>query len=258
MLRLIDTHCHLADAAFEADVDEVVSRLAAAGVGHAVVIGESPEAFDRARPIVQRHRHLSLTAGLHPHEAKRWSPDLAEWLSGALADPLVVAAGEMGLDYHYYHSSQDQQRAAFEAQLDLARAAGKPVVIHAREADDDVAAILRNHPGVTAVLHSFSSGPALLRAAVELGHFISLSGMITFRSWGLDPDLRTVPPERLLVETDAPYLAPAPNRGKRNEPSLVVLTATRLAAVMGVSFDRIVEWTTNNAVRVFGNRLKTD
>ncbi len=258
MPLLVDTHCHLADAAFEADVNEVVSRLGPAGVGHAIVIGETPETFERARPIVARHACLSLTAGLHPHEGKRWSPEVAEWLAGALTDPAVVAAGEMGLDYHYDHSPRDQQRAAFEGQLEVARAAGKPVVIHAREADDDVAAILRNHPGVTAVMHSFSSGPGLLRTAVDLGHYISLSGMITFKSWGLDNEVRTVPPDRLLVETDAPYLAPVPNRGKRNEPSFVVQTAVRLAAVMDVPFDRIVEWTTTNAVRVFGNRLKID
>ncbi len=258
MPQLIDTHCHLADAAFEADVDEVVSRLAPAGIGHAVVIGEMPETYERARPIVARHAQLSLTAGLHPHEGRRWSPALAQWLAGALRDPLVVAAGEMGLDYHYDHSPRDEQRAAFEAQLDIAETAGKPAVIHAREADDDMAAILRNHPRVIAVMHSFSSGAGLLKVAVGLGHYVSLSGMITFKSWHLDDELRAVPTERLLVETDAPYLAPVPNRGKRNEPSFVVHTATRLAAVMGVPFDRLVEWTTTNAVRLFGNRLKTD
>ena len=258
MLQLIDTHCHLADAAFESDVDEVVSRLGPAGIGHAVVIGEMPETYERARPIVARHPRLSLTAGLHPHEGRRWSPALAQWLAEALRDPLVVAAGEMGLDYHYDHSPRDEQRVAFEAQLDIAEAAGKPVVIHARDADDDVAAILRNHPRVTAVMHSFSSGPALLKVAVGLGHYVSLSGMITFKSWQLDDDLRAIPADRLLVETDAPYLAPVPNRGKRNEPSFVVHTATRLAAVMGVPFERIVESTTANAVRLFGSRLKTD
>lgn len=255
--QLIDTHCHLADLAFLADVDEVVARLAPAGVGHAIVIGEMPETWERARPIVARHPRLSLTAGLHPHEARRWSPELATWLETALTDPAVVAAGEMGLDYHYDHSPRDQQRLAFEAQLDISRQAGKPVVIHAREADLDVAAILRNHPGVVAVMHSFSSGPDLLRAAVDLGHYISLSGMITFKSWRLDEALRTVPADRLLVETDAPYLAPVPHRGKRNEPAFVTHTAERLAAVMGLSFGAIAELTTTNAIRLFGDRLKT-
>ncbi|MEZ4456549.1 MAG: TatD family hydrolase [Gemmatimonadales bacterium] len=254
---LIDTHCHLADAAFQADVGEVVARMAAAGVRHAVVIGESPEAAARALDLVDRFPALSATAGLHPHEAVRWSAEQAAWLAAALNDPRVVAAGEMGLDYHYDHSPRDHQRQAFEAQLDLARDAGKPAVIHAREADDDVAAILENHPDTVAVMHSFSSGPGLLARAVALGHYVSLSGMLTFKNWRLDAALREVPLDRLLVETDAPYLAPVPHRGKRNEPGFVRETARRLGEVFGTTLDQIAEITTANAVRLFGPRLST-
>ncbi len=256
MSPLVDTHCHLADPAFAAEVDEVVSRMTAEGVTHAVVIGESPEAYQRARILVDRFpTALSATAGVHPHEAKRWTPELGVWLAEALEDPRVVAAGEMGLDYHYDYSPRDLQRTAFEAQLEIARAASKPVVIHARNADDDMAAVLANQPGVIAIMHSFSSGAGLLARAVALGHYISLSGMITFKSWQLDAAVREVPLDRLLVETDAPYLAPVPFRGKRNEPAYVRATARRLAGIMAQDEDTLAATLVANAVRVFGPRV---
>ena len=230
--------------------------MAAEGIAHAVVIGESPEAYQRALGLVDRFpTALSATAGIHPHEAKRWSPDLAAWLTEALGDPRVVAAGEMGLDYHHDYSPRDAQRTAFEGQLEIARAAAKPVVIHARSADDDMAAVLANHPKVVAIMHSFSSGPDLLRRAIGLGHYISLSGMITFKSWPLDPAIREVPLDRLLVETDAPYLAPVPFRGKRNEPAYLRVTARRLALVLGLDEDALAATLGVNSVRVFGPRL---
>jgi TatD DNase family protein len=252
---LVDTHCHLADAAFAADVREVVDRAAAAGVGHLVVIGESRAAADKALALAESDPRISATAGVHPHVAVEWDTDAAAWLAGALSDERVVAAGEMGLDYHYDHSPRDRQRDAFEAQLDLAAAAGKPAVIHARQADDDVAAILRNHPGTLAILHSFSSGAAVLDAGLALGHYVSFSGMITFKSWTQDEAIRRVPRERLLVETDAPYLAPVPNRGKRNEPGFVGLVAVQLGRVLGLDHDEVAALTTANAARVFGPRI---
>ena len=253
---LIDSHCHLGDAAFDADVAEVVARAAGAGVGHLVVVGESPEAAARALELAAGDVRISATAGLHPHLASRWDSDTAAWLTRALGDPRVVAAGEMGLDYHYDHAPRDRQRPAFDAQLSLARDAGKPAVIHAREADGDVAAILGAHPGTVAILHSWSSGPALLDAGLRLGHYFSFSGMVTFKSWAGDDAIRRIPAERLLVETDAPYLAPVPHRGRRNEPGYVGEVAKRIAAVRGVSFEEICAITTANAVRVFrlGNR----
>ncbi len=230
--------------------------MGAEGIVHAVVIGESPETYERALGLVDRFAPaLSATAGLHPHEAKRWNPQMAAWLAEALRDPRVVAAGEMGLDYHYDYSPREAQRTAFEAQLEIARAAAKPVVIHARSADEDMAAVLANHPNVVAIMHSFSSGPDLLRRAVALGHYISLSGMITFKSWPLDPAVRDVPLDRLLVETDAPYLAPVPFRGRRNEPAYVRATARRLAQVMAQDEDALAATLVANSVRVFGARL---
>lgn len=252
---LVDTHCHLADAAFDADRGEVAARAFAGGVGHIVVIGESPDAANRAFALAAADGRISATAGVHPHIASEWDDQSAGWLKGRLADSRVVAAGEMGLDYHYDHSPREVQRAVFEAQLDIAAAAGRPAVIHAREADDDVAAALRGHPRTLCILHSFSSGMELHRAAVALGHYVSFSGMITFRSWTLDAAIRETPLDRLLVETDAPYLAPVPRRGKRNEPGFVRHVAERVAAVLGLEFDEVIAATGANARRVFGSRV---
>jgi len=248
---LIHTHCHLADPAYDADRPAVLERAWRGGVTHVVCIGESPQASDRALALAEAERRLSTTAGVHPHDASQWSPDLAAWLGERLRHPRVVAAGEMGLDYHYDHSPRDRQRAAFTAQLALAREAGKPAVIHAREADEDVAAILTDHPDVTVVLHSFSSGPALLRAGLVLGQYVSFSGMVTFRNWRLDQAILDTPLDRLLLETDGPYLAPVPHRGTRNEPLYVRHVAERVAGVRGLPVEELVAATAANAARVF-------
>jgi TatD DNase family protein len=252
---LVDTHCHLADPAYDPDRAVVLERAWSSGVAHVVVIGESPEASDRALALAAGEERLSATAGIHPHDAKRWNTELAEWLRERLRHPRVVAAGEMGLDYHYEHSPRDAQLAAFEAQLALAGEAGKPAVVHAREADDDVAAILRGQPGVTAILHSFSSGPGLLRAGLVLRHYVSFSGMVTFRNWNLDQAILDTPLDRLLLETDGPYLAPVPHRGKRNEPAFVRHVAERIAMLRGLAPDELVTRTAENAARVFGIHL---
>jgi TatD DNase family protein len=251
---LVDTHCHLGDAAYAADRDEVATRAWAAGVGHIVVIGESPAAADAALAAAADPR-CSATAGVHPHIASSWTADSASWLSERLADSRVVAAGEMGLDYHYEHSPRSVQQRVFDEQLALAAAAGKPAVIHAREADDDMAAMLEAHPRTVCILHSFSSGMPLLRAGVALGHYVSFSGMITFRGWRLDDAIRETPRDRLLIETDGPYLAPVPHRGKRNEPSFVGRVAARLGEVLGVGGDEAAALTAANARRAFGSRI---
>jgi TatD DNase family protein len=229
---LIDTHCHLASEQFAADLDQVLERTWAAG-----------------------ESRLSVVTGVHPHDAAGWDLDAEAWLRATLNDPRVVAVGEMGLDYHYDHSPRDTQQQVFERQLELALLAGKPAVIHAREADQDVAAILGHHPGVKAILHSFSSGPGLLRAGLDAGHYVSFSGMVTFKNWHDDAAVRLVPADRLLIETDAPYLAPVPHRGRRNEPRNVERTARRLAEVRGVSAEELIAQTGANARQVFGPRL---
>jgi TatD DNase family protein len=252
---LIDTHCHLAAPAFAGEVDAVLQRAWEAGVGHIVIIGETPEAAAAALALAGDDRRLSISAGLHPHEASRWGGETEDWLRETARDPRLVAIGETGLDYHYDHSPRPRQREAFERQLGLAADLGLPAVIHAREADDDVAAVLRNHPRCRAILHSFSSGPGLLQAALDLGHFVSFSGMVTFKNWGRDEMLRAVPANRLLLETDAPYLAPVPHRGRRNEPAYVRLTAERVGGVLGLTGDEIIRRTGANAAEVFGERL---
>lgn len=253
---LVDTHCHLGDAAFDPDRDAVVTRATRAGVGHVVVIAESVPSTDRARAIAQAHG-LSATAGVHPHEASSWNPATASRIREALDAPVVVAVGETGLDYHYDHAPRPAQRAAFDAQLRLAVDRGLPVVVHAREADDDLAAALRAlGPAAPAIiLHSFSSGHAAYDAGRSVDAYFGWSGMVTFRNWSLDAQLRECPADRILLETDAPYLAPVPHRGTRNEPAHVRHVAARVAAVRGVPLETLADLTTANAGRCFGARV---
>jgi TatD DNase family protein len=248
---LVDTHCHLADAAYDADRADVLARAWAAGLTRIVVIGASRESAERALSFAVDEPRLSVTAGVHPHDASGWTDEAGNWLRAILRRPEVVAAGEMGLDYHYDHSPRDAQRRVFETQLDLAREAGKPVVIHAREADEDVAAVLKGNGDVPAILHSFSSGPGLLRAGLDLSHYVSFSGMVTFKNWRLDQAILDTPLDRILVETDGPYLAPVPHRGKRNEPAYVRQVAERIATVRGVPVEDLIRASAVNAARVF-------
>lgn len=248
---LVDTHCHLASTDFDSDRGEVLARARAAGVERIVVIGESPEVASRALELAAREPRISVSTGIHPHDASTWDNGSADQLREVWRDARVVAAGEMGLDYHYDHSPREVQQRVFAEQLGLAVEAGKPAVIHAREADDDVAAILRNHPNATIVLHSFSSGAALERAGLDAGWYFSFSGMITFRNWSRNEIIKTVPLDRLLVETDAPYLAPVPHRGHRNEPAYVRRVAEQIAAVRGMAVNDLIARTGENAQRVF-------
>jgi TatD DNase family protein len=252
---LVDTHCHLAAEAFAADRPDVLRRAREGGVGHIVVIGESRGAAETAFALAASDPTVSVATGVHPHDASGWDEATAAWLRESLARPEAVALGEIGLDYHYDHSPRDAQRRAFEAQLALAVELGRWVVIHAREADDDVLAVLRNEPRARVVLHSYSSGLALLEGALALGAVASFSGMVTFKNWGRDDLIRAVPLDRLLVETDAPYLAPVPHRGKRNEPAWVRLVAEQVARVLGRPVEDVVAATGATARRVFGERL---
>jgi len=249
---LIDTHCHLADPAYAPDLDQVLERAWSAGVGRIVVIGESEQSAAAALKLAVAESRLVATAGIHPHDAQRWGPETADWLRGMLRDPRVVAVGETGLDFHYNHSPRDRQLEAFQAQLALATEFRKPAIIHAREADEEVASVLAGYPGVTAILHSFSSGMGLLRASLVHRHYVSFSGMVTFKNWRLDDAIRETPLDRLLLETDGPYLAPVPHRGKRNEPAYVARVAERIAAVKQMPVEELVTVTEENAGRVFG------
>jgi TatD DNase family protein len=259
---LVDAHCHLGDGAFEMDREAVLERARAAGVAHVVVIGESLAGSERAAALAcaaPGGQGLSATAGVHPHDAKHWSREVEARLRELLAAPEVVAVGETGLDYHYEHSPRDAQRRAFEAQLGVAADLGKPVVVHAREADADVAAMLRGWgdkvPAL--VLHSFSSGPVVWEAGMAIGAYFSFSGMITFKNWTPVVPLTAYPSNRLLIETDAPVLAPVPHRGTRNEPAYVREVAARAAALCGEPLDALAQRTAENARRCFGARLES-
>ena len=254
---LIDTHCHLGDGAFDADRDDVVRRAGDAGVSHVVVIRESVTGSERAVDLARVRPGLSATAGVHPHEARTWTAEAERRIRALLGDPAVVAVGETGLDYHYDHSPRPAQRTAFEAHLALAAEFGKPVVVHAREADDDVASLVREWGArvPALVLHSFSGGRTIFEAGMAVGAYFSFSGMITFKNWNPAIPLTAYPSNRLFVETDAPYLAPVPHRGRRNEPAFVRLTAERLATARGETIEALAAATTANAHRVFGARL---
>ena len=256
---LVDTHCHLADPAFDADRDAVLARAKEAGVSHVMVIGESVAGSERAASLARASHGLSATAGVHPHEASGWSRDAQARVRALLAAPEVVAVGETGLDYHYMHSPREVQRSAFEAQLALGAELGKPVVVHAREADDDMAAMLRNlgSRAPVVVLHSFSSGDAVWEAGMVVNAYFSFSGMITFKNWTLQSRIGECPEDRILVETDAPFLAPVPHRGKRNEPGFVRDIAARAAALRGETFETLAQRSTANARRCFGVRIGT-
>ena len=221
------------------------------------MIGESLAGSARAADLARASRGLSATAGVHPHEAKDWSSDTDGRIRGLLGSPEVVAVGETGLDYHYMHSPKESQRKAFESQLALGAELGKPVVVHAREADDDMAAMLRalGPRAPVVILHSFSSGNAVWDAGMAINAYFAFSGMITFKNWQLTGRLADCPTDRLLFETDAPYLAPVPHRGQRNEPGFVRAVAERAATLLNEDVDVLARRTTDNARRCFGPRL---
>jgi TatD DNase family protein len=250
----IDSHAHLADPAFDTDRNEVITRARTAGACGIVCIGESLAAADRAQLLASVHpRLVYFTAGVHPHDAGRFDParDLAGIEQRVAAG--ACAIGECGLDYHYDNAPRAQQRHAFESQLALAARLHRPVVVHTRDADDDMGALIAGAgtEQVRGVLHCFTGSHALAARALEAGWFISFSGIVTFKRWVDDALLRLVPDDRLLAESDSPYLAPVPHRGKRNEPAWVPLTLARLAAARGVSVELAGRAVTENARRLF-------
>ncbi len=252
---LVDSHCHLDFADFDVDRAALLARARATGVATMVTISTRIKKFPQIAAIAESDPDIWCSVGTHPHNAHE-EPDTSVADLIALAQhPKCVAIGEAGLDYHYDKSPRDVADRVFRVHIAAARETGLPLVIHARDADDDMIAVLRNEMGkgaFPAVLHCFSSGAELARVGVELGLMVSFSGILTFKnSEDIRAIAKTVPLERLLVETDAPYLAPPPYRGKRNEPAYVAETVKVLADVKGVSADEIARITTDNFFRVF-------
>lgn len=260
MARFIDSHVHLADPAFDDDRDAVIDRARGAGARALVCIGESLAAAERAAILAAAHPgFVFFTAGVHPHDAAGFDPiadppRLREFLSRG-----AVAVGECGLDYHYDHSPRELQRRAFAAQLSIAAETARGVVVHTREAVDDTIAMVREagRAGIIGVLHCFSGPATLAEVAIEAGWYLSFSGIVTFRKWDDDALLRLPPDDRVLVETDAPYLAPVPHRGKRNEPAYTAITLERVARARGVAVDVLGELTAANAARFFRLAITT-
>lgn len=250
----LDSHAHLADSAFDADRDDVIRRARDAGAVGIVCIGESIARARAAERIARAHPDfIWWTAGVHPHDASSFDDASDPAHIAECAERGAVAIGECGLDYHYDNSPRDVQRSVFARQLRVARETRLPVVVHTRDAEDDTRALIADAAadGVVGVLHCYTGTIGLAEAALASGWYVSFSGIITFRKWVDDDLLRVVPDDRLLVESDSPYLAPVPNRGKRNEPSWVVSTVVRLAAARGTSPPSLGDRCAENARRLF-------
>jgi TatD DNase family protein len=248
-----DSHVHLASEQFTTDVDDVVARAREAGARAIVCIGESPATAKKAAEIAARHAGLVwFTCGLHPHDATHWHNGHAPAIREAVADG-AVAIGECGLDYFYDHSPRAVQRIVFEDQLLLAKELDRPVIVHTREAEDDTLVMMREAAaaGVRGVLHCFTGSHALAEAAIQCGWSISFSGVVTFKKFTDDALLQMVPDAQLLVESDAPYLAPVPHRGHRNEPAWVSHTVARVASARGVSPETLGALALANTQRFF-------
>jgi TatD DNase family protein len=252
---LVDSHCHLDFPDFALELEAVVARAEAAGVGHMVTISTRVRRHAQVLAIAERFPNVTCSVGTHPHHAHEELDITAGDLISRAEHPKVVAIGEAGLDYHYDNSPRDAQEQGFRTHIAAARATQLPLVIHAREADEDTARILEEETGkgpFPAVLHCYTGGPDLARRAIALGHSISFTGIVTFRnSAALREIAKSLPADRFLVETDAPYLAPLPYRGKPNEPAYVVEVAKVLAEVRGVSADEIARQTSENFFRLF-------
>ncbi len=251
----VDSHCHLDYHERDGDLDEVVARAKRAGVETLVTICTKMSNFDTVRGIAERYPNVWCSLGIHPHEAGNEAVPTVEALVALADHPKVVGIGETGLDYYYERSPRDAQQACLRVHIEAARETGLPLIVHARDADDDMIEILEEgyregpYPGL---IHCFTSGPELAEKAIEMGLYVSFSGIVTFKSAkNLRVVAKSLPQDRILVETDAPYLAPVPNRGKRNEPAYVVHVAETLARELDLEAGAFADLTTENFLRLF-------
>jgi TatD DNase family protein len=255
-LTLFDTHTHLCDARFDEDREAVIARMREAGVALALVIGDGSADPSGAYKLADQHNFLYAAAGVHPHDASKWDGARADLIKKYMAHPKAAALGEIGLDFHYDHSPRDAQRTAFEAQLDLALELGKPVIIHIREAHGEAIERLsaRHKAGrlPRGVMHCYTGSLESARLYIDMGMYISLSGAVTFKNapklWEI---ARHIPLERLLIETDCPYMAPVPMRGKRNEPAHVRYVAEKIAALRGIPAEAMAAAALKNGKELF-------
>ena len=252
---LIDSHCHLDFPELAEDEAGVLARAKSAGVSGMLTIGTRLDQFDRVRAIAERHANIWCSVGVHPHEAKEEGQHSPDRLVEAARHPKVIGIGETGLDFFYEHSPRDEQALSFRTHIAAARTTGLPLIVHTRDADAETGDILEEEHrrgAFTGLLHCFSSGPEIAKRALELGLYISISGIVTFKAAEqLRAIVRDIPLDRLLVETDAPYLAPVPKRGKTNEPAFVAHTAAKVAELKGIGIGQLETATTENFFRLF-------
>lgn len=255
-MSLIDSHCHLDSAEFNEDRDAVIERARAAGVEHMMAIGtgNGPPDLEAGIRLADQYPAFYATVGIHPHDAAKATADDFKRLADLLAHPKVLALGEIGLDYHYDFSPRDVQKSVFIDQMAIAREARKPIVIHTREAWDDTLALIEQHwapHGIGGIMHCFSGGPGEARNVLDFGFYLSFGGIVTFpKALDVQEAAKITPRDRLLIETDAPYLAPVPKRGKRNEPALMVHTARKLAELRAESYEELCSATSENFRRL--------
>jgi len=249
---LVDSHCHLDFSEFREEREAIIARARSAGVETMLTISTRLDEFPGVRAVAEAHDGIWCSVGAHPHEAKDHADLAPQELVARAAHSKVIGIGETGLDFHYGLSPRDVQERVFRAHIAAARETGLPLIVHAREADREVAHILDEERPPRGVMHCFSSGRALAEAALALGFYISISGIVTFRNAAdLRAIVRDLPLDRLLVETDAPYLAPVPYRGKRNEPAFIAATAAAVAELKGIELQHLAEMTSANFFRLF-------
>ena len=259
---LVDSHVNLHSEKYAEDCERVIAAAREAGVAHMLTISDQLSSTDAIKDIADAHDFIWRSVGVHPHYASDYKDLGAQTLIDMAADKKVIGVGECGLDFHYEYSDREAQRPVFRAHIDAARETGLPLIIHTREADEEMCETLEKAYGegaFTPLLHCYTGGPALAETALSLGGYISFSGIITFKNAG---DVRavaeTTPLDRIIIETDCPYLAPVPKRGRRNEPAYLVHVAAKLAEIKGVSEEEIARATTKNFFRLFKRAKRTD